>query len=223
MDYKLILLDLDGTLLDTSPGIYEGLDYLAPQIGRELLDESVKSNFIGPALSVSYPKYFGVTGEALQEAIDIYRDYYRREGYKKYKHYPGLENVLKTLKDKGYLLAVVTMKEHSTTEQVLEHAGLDKYLDSILGNQDMNSFTKSQLIEKTLEKFDLSPDQAVLIGDSETDGKGALEAHVDYIPALYGFGYSHNDSPEAYPNVYQLEEPSDLLNFLKKEEQYETC
>lgn len=218
MDYKLILLDLDGTLLDTSPGIYEGLDYLAPLIGQKPLDETIKPKFIGPALSVSFSKYFGVTGEELKEAIDIYRAFYRQDGYKKYKHFPELENVLRQLKEAGYILAVVTMKEHNITKDVLKHAGLDQYLDSILGNQDINSLTKSQLIEMTLDKFGVDPENAVLVGDTETDAKGALEAHVDYIPALYGFGYSHVDSPEAYPYVYQLERPSDLLNYLMKEE-----
>lgn len=221
MKYKLILFDLDGTLLDTSPGIYKGIDYLTSQLNLPALDDSIKAKFIGPPLSVSYPKYLGVTGKEMENAIKVYRSYNNEIGYKDVKHYPQMEETLKQLKEMGYLTAVVTMKEHNVTQRVLKSAGLDKYFDLILGNFDVNSLTKAELMDKAMNELDVPPEKALMIGDTELDAQASELEKVDYIPVNYGFGYSHGDSIESYPYIYTLDTPMDLVNFLKREETYE--
>lgn len=221
MKYKLILFDLDGTLLDTSPGIYKGIDYLTSQLNLPTLDESIKAKFIGPPLSQSYPKYLGVTGKEMEHAIKVYRKYNNEIGFKDVLHYPNMKETLGLLKEMGYLTAVVTMKEHNVTQRVLKEAGLDTYFDTILGNFDVNSLTKAELMEKAMKELNVNPEEALMIGDTELDAGASEQIKVDYIPVKYGFGYSHGDSIESYPYVYILDTPMDLVNYLKREEIYE--
>ncbi len=218
-DYKIILLDLDGTLLDTSPGIYNGYDYMTPKMGLPKMSDELKSRFVGPALAVTYPKYLGLTGERMSEAIEIYREYNNKQGYKEFEFYDGMDELLNYLKENGYITVVVTMKADKVAKRTLDVAGYTEKLTDIIGNIDYDPMTKAELIKLALDKYGLKKEEALLIGDTGVDASGAEEAQVDFYPAMYGFGFKVEDVTEDYPYVKKLNDPRELIEILEKEKQ----
>lgn len=217
-NYKAILFDLDGTLLDTSPGILKGLDHLVETMNLEKISEENKYKFIGPPLSYTFPNYLGLKGENTVKGIKIYRDYCRNFGYKDTEDYSGVKEMLEELKKNNFKLIVVTMKEQSMAEKTLEAAGFSQFFDQILGTDDISDIKKKDLVIKAIDDNNLDKSEVVLIGDTDLDAKGAMESNIDYIPALYGYGYSHNNTSDDYPYITKINTPSDLINYLGKKE-----
>lgn len=216
MSYKLIIFDLDGTLLDTSRGIFNGLDFLSDHLGREHIDEDIKPTLIGPPLIDAYANVYGLKGSDLDGAMEIYRKYYNSKGYKEFDPYDGLEELLKKLKENNYFTAVATMKNQVSTDQVIENSGYSDLIDFVKGNSKRNSSTKADLLNECLDHFGIKKEEALLIGDTNSDAKGAQQAGIDFVPALYGYGYSHNGGSDDYPYVFKIKSPLELLDYLER-------
>lgn len=218
--YKAVFFDLDGTLLDTSPGIFNGLDMLIEEFNLTPIDDDVKAKFIGPPLSESYPKYLGLTGDKLKKAIKRYREYCAAQGYKEVNYYPGIDKLLDWLHDNDYLTFVVTMKEDKMAHKTISATNFYDKFTEIVGNTDIDSKSKSDLIKNLLDKYNLSRDEVLLVGDTIVDAEGAKKAGIDYFPATFGFGYSHGDivDNDSYPYILKLNNPKDLINYLSQKE-----
>ena len=209
-DYKTILFDLDGTLLDTSEGIYNGTDYMTDKPGMPRVPDDVKPTFIGPPVAQKYEQYFGLTGEALREAASTYREYYGKQGYREASPYPGILELLDELRKRDYRLVVATMKREDMAFKCLEATGLLGCFDAVFGNSDIDSLSKAELIDRGLERIGEPRSTAVLIGDTSVDAEGAAEAGIDFIQALYGFGLTTEEERKAFPSVLTVDSVPEL-------------
>lgn len=194
---ELIIFDLDGTLLDTSEGIYSGLDEMTRAMGLPPVEADVKKKFVGPSLAKAYHDYLGLEGEDLERAVRIYRSYYGKEGYRMACLYPDMRELLTSLKKEGKKIAVATMKREDMAFKSLEAAGILGLFDTVVGNRDLDPESKASLVRTCLEREKVDPADAVLIGDTNIDAQGAEEAGVDFIAAGYGFGFEDKESVKA--------------------------
>lgn len=210
--YTTIIFDLDGTLLNTSEGVLNSVKYALDKMGLEQLPYEKAKRFIGPPLQEGFEKVAGLTGEAIDLAVFHYRENYKKHGaIFEAEVYDGIIDVLKHLKNDGKKLCVATLKPEDSAKRVLEHFGLAQYFDYIGGNKEEKS-TKAGLIAEGLNATGVTPDKAVLIGDSIFDLYGAQEAGVDFIAAAYGFG-----PDEGFPEkecVAICDHPHDFVKYL---------
>lgn len=213
--YRVVLFDLDGTLLDTSEGIYNGTDYMTEQMGLERVPDDVKPTFIGPPLSQRYNKYFGLEGDELKKAVATYRSYYGEKGYRESRPYPGMEELLHWLRSQGIKTGVATMKREDMAFKSIEAAGLLDLFDVVVGNSDFDAKTKAGLIEDALLILGEDRDGCVLIGDTVIDADGAREADVDFIAARYGFGLKDEKEFETIPMVLAADDVPTIRAFLE--------
>lgn len=189
MKYDLVIFDLDGTLLDTSPGIYNSVRYAERKLGLARIPDGRLREFVGPPPKEMYRKIYGLDDEAALQAAKYHREYGRTKAIYEASVYPGIEDVLKWLKSMNVKLAVSTLKSQKIAETILENFALWNYFDSVAGMDDSESMTKCQTILKAIEETGIPGNRAVMVGDSRYDLDGAEEAGVDFVEVMYGFGF----------------------------------
>ncbi len=205
--YKVVLFDLDGTLLDTSPGIFGSVRFAEKSLGLNPIPETQLRNFVGPPPTESYMKNYGVSQKVAVEATKFHRQYGAEHGIYEAKVYDGIPELLEKLKSKGVKLGVCTLKRQDIAENILSNFCLKKYFDVIVGIDNQESLTKADTIIIALNKLSYADrNSVVLIGDSIYDAEGAKKSNVDFIGVTYGFGLNTKSEVKCtlIKNVYEL-------------------
>lgn len=217
MSYRLFIFDLDGTLVDTSPGIMRTVRHVEEVMGMGPIPESDLRKFIGPPLEDSFLRYHHATPEQAREMVRCYRERYGTIGVGEAAVYPGIPEILDLIENTpGACAAVATLKHQSMAEKSLARFDLTRRFAAVAAGTDEHP-SKADLIRRVMA--DLSwpdPAAAVMIGDSRYDGEGALEAGVDFVPLTYGFGFSEPGSLDGLPTVFTAQKPEDLVTFVKE-------
>ena len=188
VNYDLLIFDLDGTLLDTSQGIFNSVRYAEEHMGFNAVEDSVLRQFVGPPPKLIYQKVYNVSEEIALEATKKHREYAKTKAICEAKPYPKVRETLSRLKNRGYKLEVATLKSQTIAATVLRANGLSEWFDVIVGMDEKESLTKCETILLVLEKIG-KQEKALMIGDSLFDFEGAIEAKVDFVGVLYGFGF----------------------------------
>lgn len=212
-----IFFDLDGTLTDSRPGIFESLQAVFSNFGIKKTEKEMMP-FLGPALWDSLPKYCGFTHKQCEEAVKIFRKSYEESGIYNNKVYNGIIPLLEKLKTAKKHIVLATGKPEPQANIVLEHFNLKKYFDFIGGSSlDKSRSKKSQVIKYALENCGISENEknkVIMVGDRENDINGAHENGIQVAAVLYGYG-SKQEFLENKAD-FILETVKDLENFLLK-------
>jgi phosphoglycolate phosphatase len=183
-----VLFDLDGTLVDSSPGVLLSLTAVTA-LGRPPVPTRELPRFLGPPLQDGLAELLGLGGPALDEAVRVYRTAYRAGGILDCTVYPGIHALLDDLRTHGLRLAVATSKPEPFAERVLEHVGLAAAFEVVRGaSLDGTVRHKEQVVRAALTALDVEPVTAVLVGDREHDVLGARAVGLDCLGAGWGFG-----------------------------------
>lgn len=205
-----VIFDLDGTLLDTKSLIDHTFTYVFQKYfpDHELTQEELDS-FFGPTLYDSFSKY--TSDEALiNEMIDVYRDWNKEHHNDYVRAFPGAKTLLKTLHDKGYIVAVVSSKVKDMVEYGLSYNGLLRYVDYIIGEGEVIPKPNPEGILRVMNHFEFSKN-ALYVGDNASDiyaGKNAdkffKEKNIDKSCKTVGVLYSLKlkDLEASEPNYY---------------------
>ena len=214
MKYKYILFDLDGTITESGPGIMNSVEYALNKMNREVGERDTLKKFIGPPLTESMEKYYGMSEEEALLGVKYYREYYHDKGIYENRVYDGLEEVLKKINEAGKQAIVATSKPEKYAKIIIDHFHLTQYFACVAGMEmDGGRGTKAQVITYALEKNDITDKSKVLmIGDREHDVIGAHENGLDCLGILYGFG-SRKEFEEAGAD-YIRENVEDILQFV---------
>ena len=211
---KAVLFDLDGTLLDTTDGILESSVYAARKLGLGDLPHETMLKFIGPPIQNSFIAYYGVDAETAQKAADIFRDYYKGRALFKAKPYSGLLETLAGLKMCGTKIAVATYKREDYAINLLKYFGITEYCDSMHGADNFNKFSKADIVNICIAELGERKQDVVLVGDTEHDAKGAIDAGVDFIGVTYGFGCKARKDVDLFPNIGCADSLSSIIELL---------
>lgn len=212
--YKYLMFDLDGTLVESGDGIVASAKHALQVMGREVPNDETLLKFIGPPLFDSFTEHCNMTAKEADEAIDIYRKHYEAEGYLLAPMYEGVEAMLGALRDRGYILMVVTSKPFDIAEKIIEKHGLDKYFVNLTGpTHEEKNLHKDVMIRRAFEKNGITdPKSAVMIGDRKFDIDAADKNGVDSIAVLYGYG--SRDEFERHGATYIVENCGDIIGLV---------
>ena len=190
MRYTHAFFDLDGTLTNSAPGITRSVQYALRKFGIAPPSEEKLTVFVGPPLSQSFSKYFGMDGEQSLRAVDYYREYYRAKGMLENEVYDGIPDLLKTLNARGIVCVLATCKPYEFAERILAHFGLDKYFALVSGPEmDGTRGEKHEVIAYAMEQLSVTDSKRILmIGDRDNDVLGATHHGIDCAGVLWGFG-----------------------------------
>jgi len=214
--YKYAFFDMDGTIGNTQEGIFKSTVYAFEKLGVSI-DTSYESlrRVIGPPLVYAYMEYFGLSEADAEKARDLYRERYSVTGIYEMKLYDGMEKTLKTLKNIGVKLAVVSAKPQEFIDRIVPHFGLDKYIDLNVGvTMHEKDTSKVHLIKRAVDHFGITDmSEVVMVGDRMYDLDGAAELGIDGIGVSYGFG--DIDELKNSPNVFIANSPEKIAEFIK--------
>lgn len=191
MRFTTVLFDLDGTLMDTSPGIFTSVRHALSVMGWPLPTQEKMNLFVGPPLKDCFRLACDMTDETvITEAAGFYREKYDEAGPAGSSPYPGIVEVLETLRAEGILLGVATLKPEPLAQEVLRHNDIDHYFDYISGADFNGVKTKAMIIDSCMNALGVTAGETVMIGDTPHDLEGARTSKVPLLAVDWGFGFA---------------------------------
>lgn len=185
-----LLIDLDGTLSDSSPGICRSLQHAFERCGYDPPSAAQVRAVIGPPFELTFPQ-LGVPADDVARVVAVYRERYETIGLFENELYPRIVEMLDELAA-DYTLAVATAKPEPTAVRIIEHFGIATYFEVQAGatvDVGVGRRTKGEVIAHALERLALSPGEHVaMIGDRDHDVEGARGHGLDCIGVSWGFG-----------------------------------
>lgn len=212
-DCKAVLFDFDGTLADSSEGIFKSLIYAFQCDGKPAPDGATLRKFIGPPIYDSFKTLFGYTDGKIDFMIEKYRERYRETGYLETKIYDGIPELLHALRENGIRVATASSKPTVFIEKILKAHGLYEYFDYVGGTQfDNISSDKSVILKNAMDALGVTARETVMVGDRLFDIRGAKGVGVPCIAVLYGFG--SREEFEKYGAEYIVETPAEIKSLI---------
>ncbi|MEE8387791.1 MAG: phosphoglycolate phosphatase [Acidiferrobacterales bacterium] len=191
---KMVMIDLDGTLIDTAPDIAASANKMLEQLGLPIHDPALVATWIGNGVGrlVKRALIGQLEGEPdaalFEKGYPIFLDAYAKCVSRDSHPYEGVVEGLDALKQAGFSLACVTNKAEAFTMPLLEDLGLDKYFELVLSGDVLPKKKPDPLpLLHACEFFGISPDHGVLVGDSINDVQAARAAGMPVILVPYGY------------------------------------
>lgn len=214
--YKMVIFDLDGTLLDTSEGILSSISYTIQKAKLPDLSEKQMQQFIGPPVQDSFSKVYNINQKEANELAGIFREHYKTKDLLKAKPYNGIYDLCDYLVKEKITLAVATYKRQDYAKKILCYFGFDKYTNLLYGSDLEGKLKKQDIIETCIKgDFKLQREKIVLIGDTSYDAIGAKQAKIDFIGVTYGFGFKTEQDIDLYNNIGIADSTKDILAILQ--------
>lgn len=186
---KLIIFDLDGTLLDTLQDLQMAVNFALSKFNypKRTLEQVRKDigNGVAKLIERSIPN--GVLSENYAKCLDIFKEEYHRN-YNNYTHaYDGMFFVVKKLKDEGYEVTVATNKIIDLAKELLDKH-YPNLFDYIQGDvEGVKKKPHPDMINNILNHYHITKEEVLYVGDTNVDEETALNAGVNYILVTYGY------------------------------------
>ena len=210
--YDYILFDLDGTLIESAESVRVSLAHAMEALGLPCPDLSDYTKYVGPPLEDTFRGMCAVPEDQIERGMIIYRDYYDEVGQKTNKLFDGVIEMLAALRERGFKIAVCTSKNEPVAEMVCDKMNLTPYLDAICGSTfDGSRRAKADIIPYAIETLGCTDKKnALMIGDTHFDARGAQLAGVDFLGVTYGYGTV--ESMKACGAIGFADSPEEILH-----------
>jgi phosphoglycolate phosphatase len=190
--FSAVLFDLDGTIVDSAPGITATLAYTFEQLGLPIPTPAELVAYVGPPILDSFRDLAGFSPELSARALSIYRAKYLETGVFDATVYPGIADVLRDIHEAGIPLSLATSKPETPATLILERYDLTQYFDVITGaSDDEVRSAKKDVVEEALRRLraiGADTRHPVMVGDRSHDVHGAAEHDVPTIFVRWGYG-----------------------------------
>ncbi|MDP9249541.1 MAG: HAD-IA family hydrolase [bacterium] len=205
-----ILFDLDGTLLDTTELIYQAMEHALANHKYEVPERGLIAKHIGKPIHDMYLALTNTSGHT-ESLVQMHKEF-QIKNVNLSVTFPGTVETLKTLREKGYKLAIVTTRYRKTTDLALKETGITEFFDAVVCGDEASAFKPDPApLFKALELLNEKPENAIMIGDSHMDILAGKSAGTKTVRVTYGFNQELVHEPE--PD-YFIEDIKDLLKIL---------
>ncbi len=204
---KLVLIDLDGTLVDSVPDLAFAADAMMHDLGLPQPGEEAVRNWVGNGVERLVKRV--LTGELhaepdsalFKKAYPIYFDYYLASNGKYSRLYPGVEQGLESLKKKKVFIGCVTNKAESFTLPLLKAKGIFDYFGIVVSGDTLPQKKPDPApLLHAAEYFNVSSEESLMLGDSQHDINAARNANFQVIAVSYGYNHGE-DIRDANPDA----------------------
>lgn len=217
--YRYIFLDLDGTLTDSKEGIFNCVRYALEKMGEPIPTEEILKKFIGPPLHDSYERYCGFSRERAILGVQLFRERYTTIGKFENAAAPGMVELCRRLKERGYVLALASSKPEAMCEAICEKFGFAPFLTTIAGSPPTgDDWEKADVIRETMRRLNLADadrESILMVGDRKFDVLGAKECGIDCVGVEF-FGYAASGELAEAGAVAVVQTAEQLESFILK-------
>ena len=218
-NFKCIIFDLDGTLIDSGPDLANSLNYVLKKQGFKDVNQSILGSLIGGGAEMMIRKGFEhieakIDEKKIETYISQFLEYYYNNCTNQTKLYEGVENTLKYLKKVNIKVCLCTNKRQYLTNKIMKEFNFEHYFDFVLGSsKELQMKPSVQMLEFCLKKLKInSSEQCVMIGDSDNDILPANKLNMTSIYVKYGYGKLSKNIVASY-EVNKIKEIIDICNF----------
>ncbi len=200
---KLVMIDVDGTLVDSVPDLAYCVDQMMISLGRPARGEERVRHWVGNGVPRLVER--ALTGEldgfpsqqAFDKAYPIFLDLYAQNSSVRSTLYEGVIEGLDYLKSKGYLLGCVTNKAEQFTLPLLKSLGIIDYFGVVISGDTLEKKKPDPLpLIHGAHFFNINPNECLMLGDSVSDVKAARAASFQIICMSYGYNHGNNIAVE---------------------------
>tara|TARA_B100000959_G_scaffold79478_1_gene84666 strand:- start:4403 stop:5071 length:669 start_codon:yes stop_codon:yes gene_type:complete len=200
---KLVMIDVDGTLVDSVPDLAYCVDQMMISLGRPAIGEERVRHWVGNGVPRLVER--ALTGEldgfpsqqAFDKAYPIFLDLYAQNSSVRSTLYEGVIEGLDYLKSKGYLLGCVTNKAEQFTLPLLKSLGIIDYFGVVISGDTLEKKKPDPLpLIHGANFFNINPNECLMLGDSVSDVKAARAASFQIICMSYGYNHGNNIAVE---------------------------
>ena len=188
--YKLVVFDLDGTLLDTLDDLTASTNSALKTHGFPSRTKEEVRSFIGDGIVKLLERSVGIENyPRIQEMVTDFRAYYKVHCKDETRPYAGVSALLQTLKDTGVQLAVLSNKVHAATKELIADY-FPNVFDMVMGENEAAGIKRKPCpvaLLKIMETLGVSKEETAYVGDSEVDIQTAQNADVDCVSVTWGF------------------------------------
>lgn len=216
----LVLIDLDGTLIDSVPDLAYCVDQMMAQLAMPLRGEAAVRNWVGNGVErlVRRALINAVDGEPdddlFARAYPIFLALYTDNYSQRSRVYDGVVEGLEWMLAQGYRLSCVTNKAEAFTLPLLKDKGLHDYFEFVVSGDTCTEKKPHPMpLLHAAELMKVSPDNALMIGDSKSDVKAARAAGFHIFCMTYG--YNHGEDIRDYQPDVVMDSMSELANYLE--------
>jgi phosphoglycolate phosphatase len=185
-----LIFDLDGTLIDSCPGIESSLTVAFRAAGRMMPATDVRT-VIGPPIRVIARRIDpSLNEEELALIEQTYRRVYDSEGWRETLAFPDVVPLLSCLRGAGVRLFIVTNKPQIPTGKILEHINLDFMIEAVLTRDSRTPAynNKAEMVREIVQSRSFIAAASAMVGDTLEDEEAAEANNLAYIHAAYGYG-----------------------------------
>lgn len=193
-DGYCVLFDLDGTLLDTAPGLVETMNVLLAREGRPGMSLEALRPLVSHGAKAIISHAMAQTGPAADAAkvdalFEAFISHYRATMTEASTPYPGLRNCLDVLTARGLRLGICTNRIEASARELMKALGLDQYFIAVTGQDTYDAAKPDPTpVLETLKQMGGTSGQAMFVGDSEIDVAAARAAGLPVIVTSFGYG-----------------------------------
>ena len=184
---KYVLFDFDGTVYDTAEGITKSIRWALNKRGMDAELQGLRK-FVGPPLAEKFVEIYHFTMEEALEMVRVFRERYSPIGLYESAPFPGIKELLLSLKAAGLVTGVATSKPQNMAEELIERSGLTDCFDIVVGSFiGPNNDKKWEILTRAMEALGASKEDTVLVGDTKYDVAGAKICGIPCIGVRWGY------------------------------------
>ena len=213
---KLVIFDLDGTLLDTIADLAESANYALKQLGYPTHDIETIRTFVGNGINKLLERALPSHEQTEENVIRMrshFVPYYDVHNADLSNPYPGIVSLLEDLQAKGIQIAVASNKYQEATVKLVKQYFPDIDFIEILGQREgINVKPDPTIVFDILQKADVSKEDILYVGDSGVDMQTAINAGVDAVGVTWGF--RPRAELESFQPMGLIDKAEELLGFI---------
>ena len=196
---KLLVFDLDGTLIDSRADLAAAVNTVRLENGLDVLRVEQVKSFIGNGIRKLVERSFADVTVDISSILERYRTVYYSPSVVHTSVYPGVKSGLMQLQKAGIVSTVLTNKPGGISRSILEVLGLLPLLETVIGAEDGYALKPSSAgLRALMEEHGAHADSCWMIGDHHTDLVAGMDANVRTGFVSYGFGHTDDLKPTKY-------------------------